>query len=218
MRDEGPVDFAKNTREYLRRVDVSKEGIDVSYQTGTRVDFEDRWNLLRARIDEDDSTLLDIGCAEGHLTARFAELGLLSIGIERQTHTVVNARASHRERPNLGFLRYAVTPETIDSLPAVDVVLLLTVYHHWVAEFGWEAAEEMLRSLESTCGKLFLEMPAREMDRPPLSEYSGDSIVDYYAAFLESVFDGDVAVEYLGATDYKGGDREDVLFAVEFEE
>ena len=217
LRDDGPVAFAKNAREYLRRVDVSSDGIEISYQTGTRVDFEDRWRLLRERIDDDDATLLDIGCAEGHLTARFADLGLLSIGVERQAHTVANARSSNAERANLGFLRYEITPETIDDLPAVDVVLLLTVYHHWVSEFGWEAAEEMLRSLESTCEKLFLEMPAREMDRPPIQGYSGDSIVEYYTAFLETVFDGAVDVEHLGTTAYKGGDRKDVLFVVEFQ-
>lgn len=217
LREEGPATFATNAREYLRRVDVSRDGVAVSYQTGTRVDFEQRWRLLRDRIDDADSSLLDIGCAEGQLTARFADMGLLSIGIERQTHTVAAARASNGGRSNIGFLRYDVTPETIDSLPAVDVVALLTVYHHWVAEFGWEAAEEMLRSLASTCEKLFLEMPARRMERPPLPDDAGDSIVGYYTAFLEGVFDRAVDVEYLGATDYTGGARSDVLFAVEFE-
>lgn len=216
LREEGPTQFLRNSKEYLRRVEVSKEGVVVSYQTGARVDFEDRWKLLSENIDQDDTTVLDIGCAEGHLTAKFAEAGLFSIGIERQSHVVNSARKSNGEHSNLGFLQYDITPETIDSIPKVDVILLLTVYHHWMSEYEWEAAEEMLRTLRTKCDKLFFEMPDRELNRPPIPGRTDDSLVGYYTAFFEEVYE-DVSARYLGSTDYKGGDRDDLLFVVDFE-
>lgn len=220
LREEGPIEFGRRAREYLRRVDVSSDGITVSYQTGTRVDFEDRWKLLETQL-EDDKSVLDIGCAEGHLTARFAKNGLLSIGIERQTHTVAAARKSNAKQPNLGFLEYEITPETIDSIPSVDVILLLAVYHHWDREFGWEAADEMLRTLGSKCDRLLFEIPERQMDRPPVSDRSFDtneSLIEYYTLLLQSVYSDEVEVEFLDRTDYKGGERDDLIFAIDFTE
>lgn len=214
--NEGPTTFLKNARAYLQRMDLSKDGITISYQTGTRVDFEERWELLKANIDDEDSTILDIGCAEGHLTARFAELGLMSIGIERYAHSVASARTSNGDQSNLGFLQFEATPESIDSLPTVDVVLLLTVYHHWVREYGWENAEEMMRSVGEKCGKLFFEMPNRKVDRPQIPDYTGDSLVEYYTAYLDLIYDGEATVKHLGTTDYKGDDRKDLIFVVDF--
>jgi len=218
LREDGFSQFLYSTSEYLKRVNVSKDGITVSYQTGTRVDFEHRWELLRERITGADQSLLDIGCAEGHLTARFAELSLMSIGIERQSHTVSSARQSNRAVSNLGFLQYEITPESVHSLPTVDVVLLLTVYHHWVREYGWEQAEAMLRSLRGKCNKLFFEMPDQEIDRPPIPGYSGEGAVDYYSAYLDEIYDGDAEIDFLGSTDYKGETRSDLIFAVSFEQ
>lgn len=214
LRDDGPVKFVSNTVEYLRRVSISRKGIEISYQTGTRVDFEDRWDLLSAEVDLDGGSLLDIGCAEGYFTAGFAEEGLVSIGIERQTHTVATARKTHANQSNLGFLQYEITPETINRIPTVDVVLLLAVYHHWVNEFGWQDAEKMLEILGNHCETLLIEIPGREPE-----EYRIDADVEtldeYYQRYLESVFNDQVNVTFLQTTDYKGGERDELIYSVE---
>jgi SAM-dependent methyltransferase len=221
LREEGPGSFMSRAREYHQRIEISTSGIEVSYQTGTRVDFEERLALLDEAIPEHADSLLDLGCAEGHLTAEFADRGLFSIGVERQAHVVVSARRSNADHPNLGFLQYEVTPETIDTLPQFDVVFLLTVYHHWVNEFGWEAAESTLRSLGSTCDTLVFENPDRPVDRPALDGVDGvdgEDTAAYFTAYFETVFDGDVTVEFLGRTDYKGEGRDDILLAVHFDD
>lgn len=218
LREEDPISFMSRAREYLQRVKISTSGIEFSYQTGTRVDFEERLALLDKAVPEDANSLLDLGCAEGHLTAEFADRGLFSIGVERQAHVVASARRSNANHANLGFLKYEVTPETIDTLPQFDVVFLLTVYHHWVNEFGWETAESMLRSLGSTCDTLVFENPDREIDRPALDGVDGEDTAAYFTAYFETVFDGDVSVEFLGRTDYKGEDRDDILLAVHFDD
>lgn len=218
LREEGPISFVRRAREYFRRVDISTSGIGVSYQTGTRVDFEERLALLDEAVSEDADSLLDLGCAEGHLTAEFADRGLFSIGVERQAHVVASARRSNADHANLGFLQYEITPETIDTLPQFDVVFLLTVYHHWVNEFGWETAESMLRSLGSTCDTLVFENPDRPVNRPALEGNDGDDTAAYFIAYFETVFNGDVTVEVLGRTEYKGEERDDILLAVHFDD
>jgi len=219
LREEGPVEFLSRAREYARRIDVSTSGITVSYQTGTRVDFEERWQLLEEQVSGSQGTVLDIGCAEGHLTARFAERGFLSLGIERQSHTVAAARKSNADQPNLGFLKYEIDPDSIDSLPSVDVILLLTVYHHWVREFGWEDAEAMLRSLGENCELLFFEIPNHKMDRPALPDEPDEPVepVEYYETLFETIFEDEPTIEFLGETDYKGEDRQDLIYALEFD-
>lgn len=212
LRTDGPVAFVRDATEYLKRLNVGGDGPTVSYQHGTRVDFERRWELLCDRVERTDGTLLDIGCAEGHLTARFADLGLMAIGIERRAHTVATARRGNADRSNLGFLQYEVTPETVRSLPSVDIVLLLTVYHHWVSEYGREAAEEMLRTLGERCTTLVVEVPDRQIEGAPEEEAD---LGAYYRAYFERVYDGAVTVDHLGTTAYKGGDRSDLLFALD---
>lgn len=211
LREDGPVSFARRTREYLRRIELSSSGIDVSYQKGTRIDFETRLALIEEAVPEDAGCLLDLGCAEGHLTAEFADRGLFSIGVERQAHVVASARKSNADHPKLGFLQYEVTCETIDALPQFDVILLLTVYHHWVNEFGWETAESMLRSLGSKCDTLVFEVPDRPVDRPALDGVGGENTDAYFITYFDMLFEGDVIVEVLGRTDYKGEERKDIL-------
>jgi hypothetical protein len=54
-----------------------------------------------------------------------------------------------------------VTPQNIESLPACDVVLLLSVFHHWCRSYGTECALTMLQQVANrTKLKLFFETAA----------------------------------------------------------
>lgn len=192
LREDGPLSLAHRAREYAARYELTRNGIEKSYQTGTRVDFEERVDLILSQLDSQD-TLLDIGCAEGDFTATFARGGMVTIGIERQNHVVTNARRRHRGIPNVGFIEFEVTPESIGRLPDADVVLLLAVYHHWNREFDGES-QQMLQVLVNSSEKVFFEIPDNDMD---------DEWKDV----------GDVT--FLGRTEYKGGDRDDLLFLIE---
>mgnify|MGYP000501251351 CR=1 FL=1 len=216
FRSEGPRQLVSSAKEYLKRVSITRNGIQVSYQTGTRVDFERRWELLSQQIDSNDNSILDIGCAEGELTARFAADGLFSIGIERRAHTVSTARALHQDRQNIGFIQYEMTPKTVGSIPSVDVILLLTVYHHWLREFGWEDAEEMLAVLSENCQKLIIEVPQRKPNRPQM-DLEADTVAEYYGSYLETILPGNPSVTFLSTTAYKGKNRDDIIYLIDCE-
>lgn len=186
---------------------------DSAYQS-TRIDNENRWAMIQSVLDINDTTAIDIGCAEGYFTAKCADAGLLSLGIDTKEVRLQVARDKYGATPGVGFTSWKLTPETIEDLFPADVYLLLAVYHHWHEEFGWEAAEEMLRILGEQSSKILFEPPGWKLDRPELNEYDGDDIKSHYRGLLTTVFDGQVAVDYLGETAYSGTERRDPLFLI----
>lgn len=176
------------------------------YHVRKRTDSPARWEMIAARLDAEDGSALDIGCASGYFAAQLADEGMVSIGIEPRRERIRNAHECWGDTEGLGFLMYFVDPETIHRLPQFDVVLLLTVYHHWCDSFGHEAAEEMLRELARTSRKIFFEPPddtntrfASMSDRPFGED---ETVVEYYTSLLESIFDGGVDIHYLGEAEY----------------
>lgn len=199
------VKFAvKNPTSVLRGTD---------YQTHKRVDTEHRWELIRDCLDPEDGNVLDVGCAEGVFTSRLADAGLFAVGIDKSTPRLSSARRLNRFEEGVGFVRYELAPDTIDRLPAFDVVLLLTVYHHWCRDYGygWDDAEEMLRRLVDNCGKLVFECPAKPIEKPGFD--TDRPVRDQYEAYFDDVL-REVDVEYLDRVDYKGGERDDLLFLI----
>lgn len=194
LREEGPITLVSRARQYAARYELTRDGIEKSYQTGTRVDFGERLSMIISELDGSDHTLLDIGCAEGDFTASLAD-NMISFGIERQHHVVSSARRRHKGVPNVGFLQFEVTPETVDRLPNTDVVLLLAVYHHWVREFGEEQSNEMLQKVVDSSEKVFFEIPDNRLDG------------------WKTAIEGDVRL--LGRVDYKGGNRDDLLYVIQ---
>lgn len=197
LREEGIITLLKNTKIYLSRFEFD-DGLSKSYQKGSRTDFDHRCQIISAELESEDTFLLDIGCAEGDLAAYFVNKELLAIGIERQSHVVKNARKRHSEEAGIGFWKYEITPDTVENLPHVDVIFLLTVYHHWEREFGDES-QAMLDVISDKCNKLFFEVPEGQMDNP--SE-------DVQRLFSDS------NVKYLDEVEYKGGNRSDKIFLI----
>lgn len=183
-----------------------------SYQTDRRVDTEQRESIIRAHLDDEDVNLLDVGCAEGALTERFATGGRFCLGIDISDVRLARARKREALDNNVRFLRHETTPDNVGTLPAFDVVLLLAVYQHWGSQFGFERAEDMLRVLAERTGKLFFELPPGKQTSEVFEPRAGESDVAYYRRYLEEVFDGQVGVEHVGTADYKGGDRSDPIF------
>lgn len=196
-------------------VAFAKRGFRIRSYQSTRVDIEDRWELLHPLVENDDKTLLDIGCAEGKLTYKFSETGIFSIGIDRQPDALQLARKKYGLSDGLGFARYLTSPSSIDGLPAFDIVLLLTVYHHWIEEFGVESSEQMLAELGKTSQKIFFEIPNRDIGTE-FKEISDDvKYSDYYQQYLESIFPDSARIGYLGKTSYRGNEREDILYFID---
>jgi SAM-dependent methyltransferase len=126
-----------------------------------------RWEAMQPVIEASGSrTALDIGCNVGFFCFALAEMGVAAIGVEAAPRELRIATFARRrlQADNVGFLSLQLTPQNTGLLPACDTVLLLSVWHHWVRSFGFDAATRMLRDVWGRAGKvMFFETGENEM-------------------------------------------------------
>jgi 2-polyprenyl-3-methyl-5-hydroxy-6-metoxy-1,4-benzoquinol methylase len=106
-----------------------------------------RWQAIEENLDIESGTAMDIGSNLGHFVLRLAEKGFYSIGIDMAYGNVKIAQYVQRKAgiENAAFSVMAVTPDNASLLPAVDVLVFFSVWHHWITAYGLENASEMLR-------------------------------------------------------------------------
>lgn len=211
--DEGATATARAGASFVKNIITGQA--TPTYQSTVRVDNEERVNIISEHIPDEASNLLDIGCADGVLTEEFSNQELFCIGIEQNELRYDQACKREQITNSVRFLRFELTPQNIHTLPSFDVVLLLTVYHHWGRHFGWDAAENMLREVVAKTNTLFFEPPGRPLDGISIEGYDGDSITEYYQLYLESIFEENIQITHIGTADYSGGDRQDPIFLIE---
>jgi SAM-dependent methyltransferase len=109
-----------------------------------------RWAAIKPVIAASGSrTALDIGCNVGFFCFALSEMGIAAVGVDAAPKELRIAAFARRkmQAANVGFLSLEVRPDNLALLPACDSVLLLSVWHHWVRDFGFAAATGMLREV-----------------------------------------------------------------------
>lgn len=106
-----------------------------------------RWQAIENNLGIEGGTALDIGSNLGHFVLRLAEKGFFCIGIDMAYGNVKIAQYAQRKAgiENAAFSVMAVTPDNVNRLPAVDVLVFFSVWHHWIVAYGHEQALDMLR-------------------------------------------------------------------------
>lgn len=168
---------------------------------------ESRWRAIQGVLDSlpagarKPRSGVDIGSNTGYFTIALAERGIATVGVEPapvcyRTALLAIRRAGLTDRA--AVLVLAMNPTNIELVPDGDVVLFLSVWHHFVRGFGFEAATEMLEQIwRRTRVMLFFETGENEMPPefglPPMEPDAGT----WLAAFLEEHCEGGT-VEQLG--------------------
>ena len=132
-------------------------------ETATASRFEAMLSVIERTSVRD---AVDVGCHYGWYVLQLAERGIATVGIEESAPAYRSALlAVRRSRAsNAGILAMRVTPETASLVPTADAMLLLSVWHHLVRNFGLEAATEILETLWSRTRRvLFFETGEAEM-------------------------------------------------------
>ena len=146
--------FIKSYRGYQP---VSFEGHLI--QSGKR-DFEHRWTLIRREAVECGArSLLDLGCAEGYFVLRAArELGCFSLGIDANVRRLTVAQNINTLDRNerTGFMYANIDTDSLSRLPKFDIVLFLSVLHHFMREHGIEYCREVLSIIRTKTNKLMI--------------------------------------------------------------
>lgn len=105
--------------------------------------------------DLERPSVLDVGCNQGYFTFRFAEKGGICLGFDndRAELMVARARAAVHRVHNVAFFEMLLDTKSIKGLPESDVVICLSIFHHWVRHYGQKGAEDLMRDLAGRAGK-----------------------------------------------------------------
>jgi SAM-dependent methyltransferase len=166
----------------------------------------ERCRQLGGAIPPDATNVLDIGCNLGDLTAWCARQGLWAVGVDGSQRLIEEARRRHDRVENCAFMHQRIGPGDIARLPQFDVVLLLSVHHHWLMAHGPDTAGGMLRELaDHTRRALIFEGASRNVrygDYPPgFVDNDEASVTGYLRGYLDRyVGDRFARVEPLGKT------------------
>lgn len=127
-------------KQYYENYDVGVDKVDYN----TSVYTKDFLTGIAKKIVDDlhPQTVLDAGCAMGHLVAALRDLGVEAYGIDISEYAVSNAREDIREFCFQGSLS--------DSLPEgmpvkYDLVVTVEVLEHLYAEDGVKAIEQLCK-------------------------------------------------------------------------
>ena len=187
------------------------------YQKTRRAGTKERWKLIQSRITG-TSSLLDVGCSSGRMTALAAEAGLFAIGVDANWEMISEARKKCRPNLSLAYTHFVVTPQSVAALPVCDVVLCLSIYHQWHCKFGHNGAQQILHVLGTKARKRLFFEPASKQSKygpnpPAFTDRDERSIIDYNRGMLGAL--GSENVEFLGATKANRSESVRYLFTIQ---
>ena len=105
-----------------------------------------RWQAINNLMSQEFRSAIDVGCNIGFFTFRLAENNITCIGIESDSlsYNIASKVKKICNFNNVAFLNQTLEPSNIASLPSVDVVLCLSVFHHFVRYYGFSAAKGLI--------------------------------------------------------------------------
>jgi 2-polyprenyl-3-methyl-5-hydroxy-6-metoxy-1,4-benzoquinol methylase len=135
-----------------------------NYQVKRKIDYN--WRLIKEKI-LNSNNLLDIGCDVGDYCFKSAELGLITLGIDTNYRNIEFAnrqsfKATHKYQQCL-FLHQNVDIEFIKKLPEFENILCLSVYHHFVRNFGEDESISIVQKLfEKSKKNFFFQISSKD--------------------------------------------------------
>ena len=162
-----------------------------------RRDFEHRWTLIRREVEDCGAqSLLDIGCAEGYFVRRAArELGCFSLGIEGDVRRVTVAQniSTLDGNERAGFMYGRVDAASLSQFPSFDVVLFLSVLHHFKRAHGTDYCRDILTTIRSKTNKVLIfdmgiesEKSGWTTDRTKKNPATGEEATAWVAELIRS--------------------------------
>jgi hypothetical protein len=120
----------------------------------------ERWKAISAELSQEPACVMDIGCNLGFYCIESAKLGHMAIGVDMPNY--VNSLLIIRRAislPNIIPVGMRLMPENVTTLPRVDYLIMLQIFHHLYAAFGKDASLKMLKTIYKKFDrKLFFEV------------------------------------------------------------
>ncbi len=122
--------------------------------------IEQAWRVLGQALGR-PPRVLDMGCAQGYVSLRLAELGAEVIGIDHFQENIAVCQALAAEHPELRVSFLAANLERLFDyldMSKVDLVLGLSVVHHMAAAHGHEAITQWIGGLGKQVAACIFEL------------------------------------------------------------
>jgi hypothetical protein len=165
---------------------------------------ESRWNSIAPLVSElGVRDAVDIGANAGYFSIQLGSSGVRTIAIEGDPPIFRIALLAVRRSglQNVAPLALELEPDNVELVPPADCVLFLSIWHHFVREYGLDAAGRMLAAIwDRTRKVMFFDTGEAEM--PPsfgLPDMGGDSRA-WLERYLAETCDGST-ITYLGRHD-----------------
>lgn len=126
---------------------------------GSRMrECRDRLEAIERHLPTGPLTALDVGCNIGYFTFELARRGGLCVGIDSGRNEIMIARAvaGIHGISNVAFVEMAIDHPDEIALPQVDVVLCLSLFHHWAAKLGEERARKIMSTVASAAQRFLV--------------------------------------------------------------
>jgi SAM-dependent methyltransferase len=158
----------------IKRIKNAVQGKKISFYQEKRENLQN-WQMIESHLAADCRNLLDIACDIGYYTRNAATKGIFSIGVDINEPAIGKARTlvdpSIQDR--VAFSRLSLDPQNTRLLPQFDVILCLSVYHHFCRMYGEAAGRQMVLDLVGKFSKqMFFQIPSK------LGKFRGDLSVD----------------------------------------
>lgn len=143
---------------YGKKVDKMSYHPNYFRQQGdvVRSDCQQRLELIKRYTQ--NGSLLDIGCSEGFYSFGLTDRCKPIMAIDKELSLV---KICHRIKGSHGVnidFRHMGIDELLQSTVTWDTCLYLSVHHHIIAQFGMEAANDILRTLSQRCNCMFFDI------------------------------------------------------------
>jgi len=149
-----------------------------------------RWKAIEASlIDQSIHSGMDIGCNLGYFCFALAQKGVPMLGVDMDSRYIRIAQYASGKLglSTVGLCQMMINTETVSLLPSVDLILLLSVWHHWVRAYGLDQASQILSALwKKTERVLFFETGETEMSADFGLPAMGDSSREWVENYLRT--------------------------------
>lgn len=129
--------------------------------SASRENTQKRVEFITANLPKDDvHSYIDIGSQIGYFVFKMQEWNnLYSIGIEMNSiaHNVASQLSAINGRDKIGFINSKIDASTVKSIPSVDVISFLNVFHHINHFDSFDAANNIVQTLQKKCKYFIFE-------------------------------------------------------------
>ena len=131
------------------------------FESGGKVVRHDCLGRLKTIQDNiEPGSLLDVGCSEGFYSFGLHETCGPILAIDKEQSLIDTANSIRQDQRQCCHIHFQCMEldEIFSGNGHWDTGLYLSVHHHIVAQFGLDAAKDVLRKLSEKCDTMFFDM------------------------------------------------------------